>query len=103
MNKNEYDQYTQAIDRFFTREEVNSLTALVDETCPCCNGFFGDDYFSWRACDCCDRPLGGSRYHATGYHPASRTILCYNICLDCMYYMEYGRLDDTTMWEVENA
>ena len=62
-----------------------------------------EPHFSWRRCDCCNRPLGGDREFATGYNPTTGQIQEYSICTDCVYYAEYHRLDDLTMMEVEKT
>lgn len=54
-------------------------------------------FFSWSSCDCCHTPLGGDRVHATGYNPTTEEIMEFSVCIDCIYYSEYGCLDDMTM------
>lgn len=82
MNKQQYDQYRQAVEDFFESEGIENLPSHSDDT-----------FFTWRACDCCKRPLGGMRYKCGEY----------NICGDCLYYEAYGRLDDMTMLAIENS
>ena len=76
MNEIEYEQYQEAVQRFYTKEGVNRLPSPID-----------DPFFSWRACDCCGRSLGGMRYECGPY----------KVCVDCLYYTTYGKLDDLTM------
>ena len=59
-----------------------------------------ESHFSWSDCDLCNRQLGGDRYPA---HALSddREITHLDVCDDCVYYIEYGRLDDTTIDRIE--
>jgi hypothetical protein len=118
VNKAEYAEYEAAVAAFFEREGISNLTG-GHITCPDCNIEFDDagicpecgadreivnePFFSWRPCDCCGRPLGGDREHATGWNATTEEIQEYTVCTDCIYYAEYGRLDDTTMMEVEKS
>jgi hypothetical protein len=118
MNRHEYAEYERAVAEFFERESISNLSsghltcpehgcgAEWDEGDECPNGhgpreLWDEPFFSWRPCECCRRPLGGDRQHATGWNPTTREIQEYDICVDCLYYAEYGRLDDTTMLELE--
>lgn len=56
----------------------------------------GESHFSWSACDACGGTQGGSRYPAHGFS-AEHGRLHLNVCTDCVYYLNYGRLDDETM------
>ena len=118
MNKIEYADYQQAVDDFMERETLAHRTSghLVcpnckaewddSDHCPTCGQnreSFDEPYFSWSACDCCGSQLGGDREHATGYDQTTGEIREYSICSDCVYYTEYGRLDDMTMMEVESS
>ncbi len=118
MNKREYAQYEAAVKDFFEREGITNLSTGHIE-CPECGSAWEDDgkcpegcgnretfdepYFSWSPCDCCATSLGGDREIATGYNPTTGEIQEYQICTNCAYYAEYGRLDDTTMLEVEGS
>lgn len=119
--REDYELYKQAVERFFEREGVLNLSPEYDEDGDC------PEYFSWRPCDCCGRPLGGTRIDCSGWHPYKspflrrvlesvlwllcdflskrltpiRAALKYSACADCVYYCEYGRLDDATMLEIE--
>lgn len=117
MTKQEYADYEAAVAEFFAREGIANLSTGHYQ-CPDCKVDFDDGgncpqcgadqecvnepYFSWRCCDCCGSSLGGNREFATGFNPTTREVQEYSICEDCAYYAEYGRLDDTTMLEVEN-
>ncbi|KKM74876.1 hypothetical protein LCGC14_1395940 [marine sediment metagenome] len=121
----DYAAYEKAVDRFFTDEKVENLSTghlycpdcgsaddqehidkfLESEKCPDCEtsrNCWDEPSFSWTRCDCCDRDLGGDRYHATGYNRQADQIQEYSICVDCMYYAEYGRLDDQAMLDIED-
>lgn len=107
MDQKEYTEYERAVSKFFEREGVSNLSAEVgkdvDHGCVICGEIVGcDPYFSWRTCECCNSRLGGNRYHATGYNPKTKEAYCYEVCQDCIYYAEYGRLDDMAMIEVKN-
>lgn len=121
MTKKEYAAYEAAVADFFAAEGIENLSSGCVR-CPECSGHpemnFDGDYpacpdcgftdagvafFSWRWCDCCKTSLGGNRYHSSGYHREKKEIYEYVICEDCVYYAEYGRLDDQTMDEIENS
>jgi hypothetical protein len=96
MTKAEYLAYEKAVQSFFEREGVNNLSFVSEEEGLC------EPFFSWRRCDCCGTHLGGDRYHCNGYNPTTKEVQEYDcVCGDCVYYAEYGRLDDMTMMEVE--
>lgn len=102
MNKKDYEEYERKVARFFQLEGVTNLTAEIGEDCSHCCVICGDlvgcdPYFSHSSCDCCGTYLGGDRYHATGYNPDTEEAYCYEICTDCAYYAEYGRLGDMEM------
>lgn len=111
MNHTEYAQY-QADFAHYTKElEAKSGGPLAG-----CNDCFywADDkdnptndeydvvsegYFAWSQCDFCGSNLGGDREPAHAW--IDSVIHHFDICVDCVYYLEYGRLDDTTMAEIE--
>lgn len=98
MTKAEYADYQARVAAFFEREGLDCLT-----TVPVPDGEACEPYFSWRRCDCCDRPEGGDRYDCNGYNPTTKEVQDgYSVCSDCMYYAEYGCLDDSTMWDIEH-
>ena len=105
--KQDYQMYRLAVGEFFDREGITNLTAEIgengDHKCVICDEEVGcDPYFSWRSCECCGRNLGGDRYHATGYNPGREEAYCYEVCVDCVYFAEYDRLDDMTMMDLKN-
>ena len=93
MTKAEYAEYQQAVADFFDHEGIANLSSTSSES-----------YFSWRPCRCCGTRLGGDREDANGFNPTTQEIQTYEfICTDCIYYAEYGQLDDRTMLEIENT
>jgi hypothetical protein len=117
MNKQEYAIYEAAVASFFEREGIQNLSSghfncpeckveFEDEKCPKCSMSLdcaNEPEFSWRPCDCCGCTLGGNREYASGYNPTTKKIHEFKICSDCVYYGEYGVLDDTTMMEIEDS
>lgn len=89
MTKEQYEAFTQAVEHFFETEQINCLSASGDES-----------YFSHRPCECCSRPLAGDRYEASGYNPHTNEVQIYEVCSDCLYFAEYGQLDDSTMLDM---
>jgi len=97
MNKDEYRDYQRAVTRFFEQEGVNNLSAIADDDGTIEPSF---SYFS-SGCDCCGRTLGGNAYQANGFNPTTGEIQEYDeVCEDCIYYAEYGQLDDQTMLDI---
>jgi len=95
MTKQEYAEYQAAVDAFFKREGIGNLSADEDSQEP---------HFSSRPCQCCRRYFGGDRFYCSGYNRSSNQAQYgYEICTDCVYYAEYGRLDDMTMLEIEKS
>ena len=94
MNKNDYDDYKQAVDIFFKKEGINNLSQITDDDGYC------EPYFSSINCDCCNRSLAGDRYKCNSYNAEYKEIYEYSVCTDCVYYAEYGYLDDVTMDEI---
>lgn len=101
MTPQEYDAYKQTVERFFVVEEIDNFSFKDDEA---------ESYFSHSPCDCCNRPLGGARYDVIAAHrdyvdymdaPPVVEIYEYSVCVDCVYFEEYGQLDDMTMLELE--
>ena len=94
MTKQEYADYEATVKEFFSHGLQNLSTK---EDCH-------EPFFSWSSCDCCQTSLGGDRYECNGYNAETKEVEEYNcVCQDCVYYAEYGHLDDTTMDEIENS
>jgi hypothetical protein len=130
MTKAQYARYEKRVAEFFEREKVTNLSpgrvtcsnceaklhqnGCCDETCPECGAnvdCMNEGYFSHHSCECCGSNLGGNRYIASGYCPKPNGSISgeggecfeFEICEDCLYYTTYGRLDDTTMLEMEGS
>ena len=50
---------------------------------------FDEGHFSWRSCECCGSPLGGTRYVAHGVD-SNGDINHFEICFDCAMYLDNG-------------
>ncbi len=115
MTKKQYARYEANVAAFMKAEGIQNLTSghlrcpgcdvpwNDDDKCPDCGGdreCADEPFFSWSPCDCCGSSLGGDREHATGWNPTEESVQEYTICVDCVYYAEYGRLDDMTMDEM---
>lgn len=61
-----------------------------------------EPHFSWSPCEICDSPLGGDR-HPWHARTKDGKLVHGTCCSDCMYYLNFGKLDDTTMMEMEEA
>jgi len=92
----EYVKYKRAVAAFFRNEGIENLSIITDED----TGDTQESYFSHSSCDCCKRPLGGDRYDASGYNKKDKEIYTYSVCPDCLYFAEYGQLDDMTMMDI---
>lgn len=92
MTKQEYADYEATVAEFFSHG-LNNLS--TKESCH-------EPFFSWSPCQCCGTHLGGDRYECDGYNGQTKEVEEYNcICQDCVYYAEYGCLDDQTMLDIE--
>ena len=94
QTKSDYQEYQKIVEEFFESERINSLSLADGESEP---------HFSWTACECCKRPLGGDRFDCKGYSNKDNEIYDYAVCVDCFYYAEYGTLDDMTMLKIEEG
>ena len=110
MTKKEYAEYEKTVEE--TTSEYRFWSSGYCPGCPECEKTYGtiddgEDYpdvegsFSWRHCEICHSHIGGDRYpvHAVDEND---DILHFEACTDCVYYLEYGRLDDLTMLEMED-
>jgi hypothetical protein len=98
MTKREYAEFEANFAAFMEREGLANLSTVSEEEgCT-------EPYFSWRPCHCCGSHLGGDRYDCNGYNPTTKEVQDgYSVCQDCVYYAEYGVLDDMTMLEIERS
>ena len=61
----ESDAQMARIQNVWTPEEVQHMCAACDEDC--------EGPFSWRPCECCESPLGGSRHRFVVLGPDAPT------------------------------
>lgn len=63
---------------------------------------YNDTFYSWSNCDVCNRNLSGKRYNCQGLTKNNNIIEDIEVCLDCVYYMALGQLDNATMLNLED-
>lgn len=103
MTRAEYDTYTARVAEFFAREKIEFPSTGTAETPG------GEDHgawFSWRACECCLRKFGGMREYLYGQitlESGEKILQTWEVCEDCIYFIEYGKLSDSVMLEVEKS
>lgn len=105
MNKEEYMAYIDTC----TDEMAGYITFSVGCSAGCeeCGEDDGCQEFSWASCDLCGSGLAGSRAPAHGTLRSGReedgiwTVIHYDICHDCVFFVTYGELDDDTMLRME--
>jgi hypothetical protein len=102
--KADYQEYQESIAQFIAREGLRFLsTGTVDRLAPDydpeAEWAEGESWFSWSPCECCGSHLGGDREYLYARNAADELIQ-FTICEDCVYYVNYGRLDDQTMERV---
>ena len=108
MTKKQYVKYEAAV-----KHNTAGLTHVSTGACPGCDecGLSKDASdrdrelaeepgFSWSSCDCCGSSLGGDRHPAHGVDKDGG-IVHFQVCQDCVYYLNYGQLDDMSMMEME--
>jgi hypothetical protein len=61
------------------------------------------NHFSWQACECCGDADGGDRYNLYAHQQGNSESVTFSICSDCVYYINYGRLDDATMLAIADT
>jgi hypothetical protein len=61
-----------------------------------------EPHFSWSSCEVCGSHLGGDR-HPWHARTKDGSLIHGTCCSDCLYYLNYGTLDDTTMLSVEES
>jgi len=103
----QYTEYQKSVADFIEREGLSFLSTGTDDRFDPNLGSpeyagreTGEPWFSWSPCQCCGCHLGGNREYLYARDRRNR-IVQFTICEDCVYYIEYGRLDDTTMARVE--
>lgn len=118
MNKQQYKDYKKAVDK--NLKGITHISTGLCSNCPECMRILGftdekafDDAisngevcdegnFSNSSCDACGSKLGGDRYAAHGRMQPEDTLVHLDVCPDCLYYLNYDCLDDTTMANMEN-
>lgn len=100
MTKSEYAQYEQSVASFLLKNDIKP---------GCCgpqvvtdDGETAEPFFSWSPCECCGSSKGGNR-ETYSFACNDGEQFEADICVDCVYYLAYGKLDDTTMMEVEQS
>lgn len=97
MTKKEYEEYKLKVEEFFSHG-LNNLSVKTTE------GEAIEPYFSWSPCRCCGTSIGGDRYDCDGYNGTTKEIEEHDcICDDCVYFAEYGELDNKTMMDIEKS
>ncbi len=103
MTKQEYLDYCERVKTYLRGCEMVSTGA-----CPGCEecgvpedaeDYATEPFFSWRPCEICKTHFGGNRepWHCV----IDGAIVHGSCCEDCAYFLNYGRLDDMTMLEIE--
>ncbi len=105
MTEQEYAGYQERVA--FYLKGCEAISTGPRPGCPDCGHIEeGDDYheepwISSQACEICNSPLGGDResWHCI----VDGTIVHGTCCSDCVYFIEYGRLDDQTVLSIERS
>jgi hypothetical protein len=101
-NKAKYEEYKQSVERNLVG--LSFISTGICPGCPDCPSIVveahDEPHFSWSACEGCGSTLGGDRHRAHG-RAENNAIVHFEVCVDCLYYLNYGKLDDTSMLEVE--
>lgn len=113
MTKADYLKYQAAVQRGLAGLKFVSTGAcpgcvdcgLSDEPTDQERELAEEPSFSWSACDCCGSRLGGDRHPAHGFltQDGADHLSHMRVCSDCLYYINYGQLDDMTMLDMESA
>jgi hypothetical protein len=100
----QYAAYQRTVASFIKREEISFLytgcTPYGEPERQQEDNQDGEPWFSWRPCEMCGCTLGGNREYLFA-RDVNREICQFTICEDCVYYVNYGRLDDATMDRVK--
>ena len=89
MNNKQYLEFQKAIAFFQMKNNVR----------PGCHSPNGEESFSWLKCDCCGSKLACTRENLT-FITNDGGEFGAEICSDCVYFLEYGCLDDRQMMEM---
>jgi hypothetical protein len=128
MTKQEYADYEARVAHYLDGLEFVSTGACSQckdcgerlcetcegEDCPNCDGSGYRDFtdaerdcadephFSWSSCEVCGSHLGGDR-HPWHARAKDGKLVHGTCCSDCLYYLNYGMLDDATMLDMEES
>jgi hypothetical protein len=104
MTKQEYADYQERVAFY-----LNGCEAVSTGPCPGCvecgipedaEEYSEEPHFSWHPCEICGSRFGGDR---ESWHCIINGKIVHGTCCeDCIYFINYGRLDDKTMQEIEN-
>ncbi len=98
VDQEDYNHYVERVNAFLERERITKLSPDMDEE----TGEWKEHEFTWTPCECCGRKLGGARVEASDYSQERGEIVGpFEVCYDCIHYLEYGQLDDLTMLDIE--
>jgi hypothetical protein len=88
---------------YWCEEKATLHVEDIKDNCEECEACKHTSEFSSSNCDLCNSPLGGPRHSVALVDVGTDTEpIYYSVCVDCMYYIEYGQLDDSTMLEIED-
>jgi hypothetical protein len=87
----DYRKYQRTVELF--REEFKLSHLSTGE----------ENHFSWDRCDCCQDRNSGERYVLLARQEGNSEVVEFSVCVDCVYYINYGRLDDATMLAIGGA
>lgn len=90
--REKYNAYTASVNKFLRDNSVK----------PGCHNREKEEaepFFSRSPCECCGNKLGGNR-ETYNFATEAHQVFQADICVDCVYYLAYGTLDDETMKEV---
>lgn len=85
QNARDYQRFVGEFTAFYVANGAGRFSAKNSDAEP---------FFSWHACECCGDTHGGMREEYTN------GMDTFNICEDCVYFLEYNVLDDVTMAKV---
>ena len=87
----DYRKYQRTVELFQQEFKLSHLST-------------GDNsWYSGDRCDCCNDGDGGERYDLFAHQEGNAEVVSFSVCGDCVYYIEYGKLDDATMLLVGGA
>ena len=108
MTIKDYNEYVKRVEAMMEKYDIHHFSPTPSKVCDYETEHPGDcdceeyiePYFSWDSCDCCGSTLGGDRYDVDTYSKRDNEVLEFSICSDCLFFAEYGQLDDMTMMDL---